>query len=412
MRDESRLEQLRSQLTEPQREFLNESWKYYRQNGKWPLTRTVHSCRGKRTVRECLQGLGGDIVMEAQDSMSGRHYELTIIGALLTNEGRTYFTMLVQYLEFLRKQYKEAPERLGFSHEDFREPLRLSNEQLKTLGELVRLGNLWGGGSYGDDSWSVRPPDEIEDMPDEGPLDEPLENLLFQRFQGGKPVFFEERQRQILSRSLPDPIGVVADVISPDTGIAVDVLKRRYQVFVSSTYEDLKEERQHVIQALLETKCIPVGMELFPAASVEQWELIKRVIEECDYYLVITAGRYGSLDQSGVGYTELEYNYAVSIGKPVIGFYHKNPNNLPGVKLESTDEGRERLKAFTEKIKKKLCRPWNSAAELGSAVKSAILNELEYNPQPGWIRADQVQNSPAVERLKQRIADLEEERGK
>jgi hypothetical protein len=404
------MEQLRDQLTKPQRELLNEFWEYYRQNGKWPPTRIVHSHRGKRVVRECLQGLSGDIVVEARDRTPGRQYKLTIIGVLLTDEGHTYFTMLVQYLEFLRKQYKEAPERLEFSHEEFREALKLSCEQLKTLGELVRLGHLWGGGGYGDESWSARPPDEIEDMPDDGSLEESLEGLLFQHFKGNRPVFLDDREKQISSRPLPDPMGILTDVISPDTGIAVDVLKRRYQVFVSSSYEDLKEERQHVIQALLETKCIPVGMELFPTASVEQWELIKRVIEECDYYLVIVAGSYGSLHGSGVGYTEMEFDYAVSIGKPLLGFYHKDPNSLPGTKLESTDEGRDRLKAFTEKVKKKLCRPWDSAAELGSAVKSAILHELEFNPQPGWIRADQVQNSPSIERLKQRIADLEEER--
>jgi hypothetical protein len=196
----------------------------------------------------------------------------------------------------------------------------------------------------------------------------------------------------------------------PDGGIAVDVLKRRYQVFVSSTYEDLIVERQHVTQALLETKCIPVGMELFPAASVEQWELIKHVIDECDYYFVIIAGRYGSVNESGVGYTEMEFDYAIGTGKPVIGFYHKDPNSLPGTKLERTDEGRKCLKAFTEKVKKRLCRSWNSADELGSAVKSAIISELDLNPQPGWIRANEVQSSPMVERLKQRIADLEEER--
>lgn len=408
--DESRLEQLRNQLTEPQRELLDEFWKYYRQNGKWPPTRIVHSHRGKRMVRECLKGLGGDIVTEDQDSNSGRHYKLTIIGVLLTDEGRKYFAMLVQYMEFLRKQYKEAPERLDFSHEDFREALKLSNEQLQTLGELVRLGHLWAGGGCGKDSWSVRPPDEIEDMPDDGPLDESLEDLLFQRFQSGKPVSMEDRQRQIPNELFFDPIRANNEVVMPGTGTVLDVLKRRYQVFVSSTYRDLQEERQHVIQALLETKCIPVGMELFPAASVEQWELIKRVIEECDYYFVIIAGRYGSVDQSGIGYTEKEYDYALSIGKPILGFYHRDPNSLPGEKLEENDEGRERLKTFTEKIKKKLCRQWDSAAGLGSAVKSAILHELEYNPKPGWIRADQVQNSPEIERLKQRIADLEEER--
>lgn len=42
-------------------------------------------------------------------------------------------------------------------------------------------------------------------------------------------------------------------------GFRVDALKRRYQVFVSSTYEDLKEERQHVIQALLERSAFRWG---------------------------------------------------------------------------------------------------------------------------------------------------------
>lgn len=52
-------------------------------------------------------------------------------------------------------------------------------------------------------------------------------------------------------------------------------MDKRYQIFVSSTYADLKEERRRVIQALMEMDCIPSGMELFPAADEEQWEFIK-----------------------------------------------------------------------------------------------------------------------------------------
>lgn len=47
-------------------------------------------------------------------------------------------------------------------------------------------------------------------------------------------------------------------------------MDKRYQVFISSTYADLQDERQEVIQALLELDCIPAGMELFPAASEDQ----------------------------------------------------------------------------------------------------------------------------------------------
>ena len=50
-------------------------------------------------------------------------------------------------------------------------------------------------------------------------------------------------------------------------------MEKRYQVFVSSTYADLQEERKTVMQALLELDCIPAGMELFPAANEDQWTL-------------------------------------------------------------------------------------------------------------------------------------------
>ena len=169
-------------------------------------------------------------------------------------------------------------------------------------------------------------------------------------------------------------------------------LKRRYQVFVSSTYEDLKEERQHVIQALLETKCIPLGMELFPAASIDQWNLIKQIIDECDYYLIIVAGRYGSIGSNGISYTEAEFDYAHQIKKPVIGFYHKSVATLQGFKLEKTDAGKSSLDLFTQKVKKHTCKGWSSPEGLGSAVKSAIIHQLEFNPQPGWIKADTIES--------------------
>lgn len=78
-------------------------------------------------------------------------------------------------------------------------------------------------------------------------------------------------------------------------------MNKKYQVFVSSTYEDLREERQEVMHALLELDCIPSGMELFPAADEAQWSLIKGVIDECDYYILILGGRYGGLSSGKKG---------------------------------------------------------------------------------------------------------------
>jgi hypothetical protein len=85
-------------------------------------------------------------------------------------------------------------------------------------------------------------------------------------------------------------------------------MDKRYQVFVSSTYIDLQDERAEAIQALLELDCMPAGMELFPAANDQQWNWIKKIIDESDYYIVILAGRYGSVHQEkNISYTEMEY---------------------------------------------------------------------------------------------------------
>src|SRR5882757_6790878 len=124
----------------------------------------------------------------------------------------------------------------------------------------------------------------------------------------------------------------------------------RYQVFVSSTFEDLREERQQATQAILEAGFFPSGMELFPASDDTQWELIKRVIEESDYYVVIVAGRYGSLGAEGISYTEMEYDYAIEKGIPVLGFVRENVGEIPSYHTEQTEEGRKKLDAFRHKV--------------------------------------------------------------
>lgn len=113
-------------------------------------------------------------------------------------------------------------------------------------------------------------------------------------------------------------------------------MDKRYQVFVSSTYADLKDERHKVIQTLMEMDCIPSGMELFPAADEEQWEFIKKVINDCDYYLLIIGGRYGSTTSEGISYTEKEYDYAIDKGLKVIAFLHKEPDSIPAGKTDKT----------------------------------------------------------------------------
>lgn len=159
----------------------------------------------------------------------------------------------------------------------------------------------------------------------------------------------------------------------------------KHQVFVSSTYRDLIEERKAVIHALLELDCIPAGMELFPAADEDAWTLIKDVIDGCDYYILILAGKYGSLNADGVSYTEMEFDYAVSINKPIIAFMHENPESLLAANTEKTEAMQAKFAVFCEKAKARHCKNWNSPEDLGGKVSRSLIQLRKRHPSPGWI---------------------------
>jgi hypothetical protein len=179
-------------------------------------------------------------------------------------------------------------------------------------------------------------------------------------------------------------------------------MDKRYQVFVSSTYADLKEERRAVIQTVIELNCIPAGMELFPAADEEQLAFIKRVIDDCDYYLLIIGGRYGSVDETGISYTEQEYDYAVARGLWVIALLHDNPDEIPFGKSEKEPVAREKLQKFRDKVSKgRLVKFWKSAAELPGLVSRNLSHAMSAHPTVGWVRADKAANVEVLGEINQ-----------
>jgi len=56
--------------------------------------------------------------------------------------------------------------------------------------------------------------------------------------------------------------------------------KKTLQVFVSSTYIDLKKERQAAVEAILTASHIPAGRELFTAGDQSQMQVIQRWLDE------------------------------------------------------------------------------------------------------------------------------------
>lgn len=176
-------------------------------------------------------------------------------------------------------------------------------------------------------------------------------------------------------------------------------MDKRYQVFVSSTFVDLQDERREVMQALLELDCIPAGMELFPASNDDQWSLIKRVIDDSDYYILIIGGRYGSTTEDGISYTQKEFEYALSTGKPIISFLPKNPENIPAGKSEKDEENRKKLETFKELAQKKLVKYWEGADNLGSVVSRSMVRLIKDFPAEGWVKSGSAIDENSVKEI-------------
>ncbi|MBL9171493.1 MAG: DUF4062 domain-containing protein [Verrucomicrobiales bacterium] len=176
--------------------------------------------------------------------------------------------------------------------------------------------------------------------------------------------------------------------------------KRKLQVFVSSTYLDLIEERQAAVEAILTAGHIPAGMELFAAGDEEQMKLIRRWIDESDVYLLIIGTRYGSIDQgSNKSYTELEYDYAVAQSKRhfVLVVSDTAADKRKSKKANREENNPTKLREFIVKAKQgRIVREWSDVKDIQLRVIQT-LSTLDSDPTlKGWIRADSSVDLPKL----------------
>lgn len=152
-----------------------------------------------------------------------------------------------------------------------------------------------------------------------------------------------------------------------------------------------------MIKAALELGHIPVGMAMFSAGNEAQWDLIKRTIDDCDYYAVIIAHRYGSTDSQGVSFTEKEYDYAVSCEIPVLGFLIDKDAQWPPSSIERSADAS--LTRFKDKVKSRIISYWKSQEDLNSKFVTAISKAINSHPRPGWVRSSGQESAKVAEEL-------------
>lgn len=161
-------------------------------------------------------------------------------------------------------------------------------------------------------------------------------------------------------------------------------MNTRYQIFISSTFKDLEKERKILTQTLLKKGCFPAGMEWFPAIDEEQFEYIKQVIDDTDYYVIVLGGLYGTISPDGKSYTEKEYDYALAQGKRIIALVQKNPTQN-----ETEDDRKIKFLQFRRKVTSgRLVNFWDRPEELSGLLAISLDQTITKYPSQGWIRCD------------------------
>lgn len=191
----------------------------------------------------------------------------------------------------------------------------------------------------------------------------------------------------------------------------------KYQIFISSTYSDLEEERDSIIKAILELYHIPIGMEMFSAEDEDQWEIIRRTIEVSDYYILVLGLRYGSKTSEGISFTQKEYEYALERKIPILAFVMDETVALP---KDKRDDDLTEINNFRASVLKnsKMAQFWNTKDELIKNVSISLTKQIMQKPGVGWVRGDKLGNEEALSKeltslskenrqLRERVSELE-----
>lgn len=197
-------------------------------------------------------------------------------------------------------------------------------------------------------------------------------------------------------------------------------MNKKLQVFISSTYIDLIEERQAAVQAVLDAGHIPAGMELFKAGNTSQLETIYKWIDNSDVYMLILGGRYGSVEEkTGKSYTQLEYEYAIDKGLPVFSVvlrddFLKRKSDILGEERTIEKSNISQYNNFKNLVMSKIVREVSDCKDIMLAVHTTLKDFMEEYKFVGWVRSNSTElNADLLKQINDMsnlISDLKKEK--
>lgn len=145
-------------------------------------------------------------------------------------------------------------------------------------------------------------------------------------------------------------------------------MKKQYDIYISSTTVDLREERQIIINAVLNMHLYPLLSENISMSGQTIFEKIKSIIDSSNGIIFLIGDNYGTIFDNNISYIEAEYNYALSKNKPILCLVKNiNDNNI-----------QNELRNFRNRIlENNIAVLWNDINDLRSKIYASLLEWIE-----------------------------------
>ena len=178
-------------------------------------------------------------------------------------------------------------------------------------------------------------------------------------------------------------------------------MTERVRVFVSSTMEDLANERRAVVDQIADIGMEPVNAEGLLPNGKTSWDLLEDEIRTCHLCVLLGGDRYGWIPDTGYGadqqrsVTHLEVQFARSLRFPILPFLKRLKYST---KERTPDESRR--DAFREELGDwahgHFRAEFDLAKDLGEKARRALLNIMVDHLAKSLIRERVSQIAPAT----------------
>jgi hypothetical protein len=163
----------------------------------------------------------------------------------------------------------------------------------------------------------------------------------------------------------------------------------KYHIFIGSTLDDLKNERKEIIRIVMELGHVPVMADYLDDDARNNLKLLQKIIEDCDYFVALAANKYSASDGK-VSPLVAQCSIAVKKGIPVLALIIDEKARSKPAKKEKDPALVRKLDDLKAKLREGPYETWTNIPDLCQKAQTLLLQEVNINPQPGWVRAEKL----------------------